>query len=179
MRSSVSWFLAPLAVVTLLGCPLDIQVRPEEATDAGCDEKSCRALCAADSECPDDERCNRFEERCEPGPRLTEECFGFDSCQGFANCTKGRCEMSCTYECGRGYQCAPDKICVETCTAGPPETLGRFCQSSLECTRCGICVDSGAGRRCHQPCGSDSDCPGGAEGSCQTLPGSSVHVCWL
>jgi hypothetical protein len=180
MRPSVPWFLVPLALVTLLGCPLDIQVRGEEAEpDAGCQGSDCRASCTSDAECPDSERCYDFDGRCEPGPRLTEECSGFNSCQAYANCKNSRCELRCTFGCPLGYQCAPDGICVETCTGNAPETLGRFCASSLECTRCGVCLDSGAGKRCHQPCTSDDECPDGSPGSCQAVAGGSLHVCQL
>ncbi|WP_163992909.1 latent transforming growth factor beta-binding protein [Pyxidicoccus caerfyrddinensis] len=180
MHPPVSWFLVSLGLLMVLGCPLDIQVRPEEGTDAGCQGKDCETLCVADSECPESHRCDDFEGHCAPGPRLTEECSDFISCQGLASCEDGRCELRCaSYECPPGYQCGPDKVCVETCTGGPPETLGAFCDSSLDCTRCGFCVDGGGSKRCHQPCSSDGDCPGGAVGSCQAVPGGSLHVCRL
>ena len=65
MRPPVPWFLAPLVLVTLLGCPLDIQVRPAEHTDAGCQGRDCQTPCVADSQCLDSERCDTFDERCE------------------------------------------------------------------------------------------------------------------
>ena len=179
MRPPVSWFLVPLALLSVLGCPLDIQVRPEDGTDTGCRGSACETPCVADSECSDAYRCDGLYERCEAGPRLTEECSGFGTCQGGASCEDGRCELRCVYGCPLGYRCAPEDLCVETCTGGPLETLGDFCDSSLDCTRCGFCVESGGAKKCHQPCSADADCPGGASGSCQLVPGGSLRVCRL
>ncbi|MFP2928137.1 latent transforming growth factor beta-binding protein [Pyxidicoccus sp. 3LG] len=181
MRPSVSTFFSVLALMTVLGCPLDIQVRPEEAPDAGCEEEPCEQPCASDAECPDDARCYDFEERCVPGPRLTEACSGFNSCQPYANCKDNRCELRCNFGCPLGYRCGPEALCVETCTGGArPERLGDFCNSSLDCTRCGFCVEAEGGKRCHQPCQSDSECPEGAPGSCQQVPGKEgLRVCRL
>ena len=179
MRQPASWFLALLGLLTVLGCPLDIQVRPKEFPDAGCEGRDCDTPCARDMECPDGQRCDDFYDRCEPGPRLTERCVGVTQCPAFADCENGRCELKCLYGCPLGYQCGPESVCVEECTDGPPETLGDFCGSSMDCTRCGVCVDSGGAKRCHQPCTSDGDCPGGAAGTCQPVSGSSLRVCRL
>ncbi|MFP2908758.1 latent transforming growth factor beta-binding protein [Pyxidicoccus sp. 3LFB2] len=179
MRLHVLSFLAPLALLTALGCPLDIEVRPDETADAGCQGAACVRACTRDSECPAEQRCDTFYEECEPGPRLTQECSGVTSCQGLASCEEGRCELRCSYGCPPGYRCSPESVCVEECTEGPPERLGDFCASSLDCTRCGFCVDAGGAKRCHQPCSADSDCAGGGAGACQVVPGSSLRVCRL
>lgn len=177
MRRSVPWLLAPLALMWVLGCPLDIQVRPEEAPDAGCPDGVCP--CMRDTDCPEEQRCGDFYDKCEPGPRLTEECSGIGSCPSFAHCEDNRCQLSCTYGCPLGYQCAPESFCVEACTAGPPETLGNACDSSMDCLRCGFCVGSSGAKRCHQPCRFDADCPGSEPGACQPVPGSSLRACRL
>lgn len=169
MRQPASWFLALLGLLTLLGCPLDIEVRPEEVPTP----------CVRDSECPDGQRCDDYSERCKPGTRLTEPCARSTSCPPYSSCENGRCERSCLYGCPLGYRCDPESLCVEECTQGPPETLGDFCDSSVDCTRCGFCVDAGGTKRCHQPCTSDGDCPGGAAGSCQPVPRGSLRVCRL
>ncbi|RYZ42058.1 MAG: FHA domain-containing protein [Myxococcaceae bacterium] len=38
-------------------------------------------------------------------------------------------------------------------------------------------VDLGGGKRCHQPCLSDAECPGGAPRACAVLAGSSLRAC--
>lgn len=177
MRPHLLSFLAPLALVMLLGCPLDIQVRPDEVADAGCQGDAC--VCTGDRECPEDQRCDTFYEECEPGPRLTEACSGVAVCPGFASCEDGRCELKCLYGCPPGYRCAPESVCVEECSAGPTESLGRFCESSLDCGRCGFCVEARGAKKCHQPCTADSDCPGGGADACQPVPGSTLRVCQL
>ncbi|NMO13643.1 latent transforming growth factor beta-binding protein [Pyxidicoccus fallax] len=179
MRPSASGFLALLGLLTLLGCPLDIQVRSEEVPDAGCEDDDCATPCVRDSECPDGQRCRDIYDRCEPGARITEPCAGLSSCPGFSNCKNGRCELACSRGCPLGYRCGPESLCVEECTQEPPETLGDHCDSSMDCTRCGFCVDAGGTKRCHQPCKSDEECPDGAAGSCQPVPGSSLRVCRL
>ncbi|MBZ4418880.1 hypothetical protein K8638_20625 [Myxococcus sp. RHST-1-4] len=75
--------------------------------------------------------------------------------------------------CRPGYRCAPDEVCVEACT-GVPETLGLTCDNSLDCNRCGVCLPSGDVLRCRQPCRLDRDCPGGAQGSCEQVGGTSA-----
>ncbi|WP_164019753.1 latent transforming growth factor beta-binding protein [Pyxidicoccus trucidator] len=179
MRPHFLSFLAPLALLTVLGCPLDIQVRSEDAADAGCQGDTCVRACTGDFECPEGQRCDAFYEECESGPRLTQVCSGVASCPAFASCEDGRCELRCSYGCPPGYRCDPESVCVEECTAGQPETLGNFCESSLDCTRCGFCVDAGGAKKCHRPCTSDSDCPGGPSGACQPVPGGSLRVCRL
>ncbi|MCP3137753.1 latent transforming growth factor beta-binding protein [Pyxidicoccus xibeiensis] len=177
MRNPVLSLLACLALLTLLGCPLDIEVREE---DLVCEDEPCGTSCVADAECPDDQRCDGLEDVCVPGPRLTETCSGFGSCQPYASCEESRCEMSCSYGCPPGYRCGPENLCVEECTSGVPETLGDYCETSMDCTRCGFCVaDAGGAKRCHQPCSSDGDCPGGTPGSCELIPRSSLRVCRL
>lgn len=170
------WRLS-LLLVWMLGCPLDIQVRPEEAPDAGCPDGVCP--CLGDRDCPDGQRCDTFHDECESGPRLTDECNGIGECPSFANCEDNRCQLSCTYGCPPGYQCAPESVCVEECIAGPPETVGGACDSSMDCLRCGYCVGPTGAKRCHQPCRSDSDCPGGEPGGCEAVPGGSLRVCRL
>jgi hypothetical protein len=179
VKTPLPTFLLLLVLLTALGCPLDIQVRPEAGTDAGCQGEDCARACTRDLDCPDGQRCDDFYDVCEPGSRLTEECSGFGTCPAYADCKNSRCEQRCTFGCPLGYQCGPESLCVEQCTAGPPETLGRFCASSLDCTRCGFCVESGDGKKCHQPCGGDADCPGGGAGACQLVPGGSLRVCRL
>jgi hypothetical protein len=176
-----AFFRLVLATVLLggLGCPLDIEVRAP-AEDAGCPEP-CQVSCDSDAQCPDGQRCDTvYNGRCEAGPRLTQECTRLASCPAFALCEKGHCALRCTYGCPPGYQCGPEGVCVETCTGGPPETLGNFCESSMACARCGFCVSTGGAKRCHQPCKADAECAGGAPGACQPVgEGSPMRVCRL
>ncbi|MBN9685702.1 MULTISPECIES: latent transforming growth factor beta-binding protein [unclassified Corallococcus] len=175
MRFPLSFLMLLLLVAT--GCPLDIQVR--EALDAGCSGDACVLSCAADRECPEDQRCSALYEECEPGPRLTEPCFEPLDCPTYTYCVKGRCSRDCERGCPTGYQCspAPESLCVETCEGLSPEHLGDSCETSMDCARCGFCTDSGQGRRCHQPCRSDAECPGAKPGGCVLIPGSSLRVC--
>ncbi|RKG80055.1 latent transforming growth factor beta-binding protein [Corallococcus exercitus] len=172
-------FLLVLGVLLVgPGCPLDIQVREEP--DAGCSGDSCTLACAADRECPAGQRCNDFYDECEPGPRITEPCADNIACSGIASCKDGRCARRCSVnDCPLGYQCSPgpESLCVETCEGLTPENLGRFCASSMECTRCGLCTDSGGGKKCHQPCRSDAECPDARPGVCVVIPGSTLRVC--
>ncbi|QRK10731.1 latent transforming growth factor beta-binding protein [Archangium violaceum] len=169
--------LAPLALVTVLGCPLDIDVRePDTVTDAG------PWACVKDQDCPDGQRCDDASEdnHCEKGPRVTQPCGGYGTCSYGVFCDEGRCEEGCLgIPCRLGYQCAPDFECVEACTEGPPSNLGAWCKSSTECGRCGFCVALGGGeKQCHQPCTADAQCPEGAPGTCVLVaPGKSARVC--
>ncbi|RKH03857.1 latent transforming growth factor beta-binding protein [Corallococcus carmarthensis] len=175
MRFSLSFLLVLLVLVVGPGCPLDIQVR--EAPDAGCSESSCSSPCDADRECPAGQRCNLFFKDCEDGPRLTEPCSAATSCSGNARCTGGRCVQGCGQGCPVGYLCGPESTCVETCEGMTPATLGSYCTTSMDCTRCGFCADSGSGKKCHQPCRSDAECPDAKPGACVLLPGSTLRVC--
>jgi hypothetical protein len=167
--------LVPLALVTVLGCPLDIQVR-EEDPDEG------PRACVKDQECPEGQRCDDAsrDNHCIEGPRVTQPCTGFGTCSYLAFCQKGRCVEGCLggATCRLGYQCAPDDECVEACTEGPPTKAGSYCGSSTDCGRCGFCVAlGGGGKQCHQPCTADAECPGGAPGACMVVPGSTARVC--
>ncbi|OJT26591.1 hypothetical protein BO221_00660 [Archangium sp. Cb G35] len=167
--------LAPLALVTMLGCPLDIQVREEDPGDAG------PRACVKDQECPDGQRCNDAsrDNVCEDGPRVTQPCPGFGTCSYTVFCEKGVCVHGCLgADCRPGYQCAPDYKCVEACAEGPPTKAGEFCDTSTDCGRCGFCVSlGGEAKRCHVPCTADTQCPGGAPGACVLVPGKTVRVC--
>lgn len=175
MRFPLSFLLLILLVAP--GCPLDIQVREE--LDAGCLGDACVRSCAADRECPEDQRCSDVYRECESGPRLTEPCSDPLACSTFAYCVKGRCTRDCDPGCPTGYQCspAPESLCVETCEGLPPEHLGDSCETSMDCARCGFCANLGRGKTCHQPCRSDAECPGGQAGTCVQLPGSTLRVC--
>ncbi|WP_223645985.1 Dickkopf N-terminal cysteine-rich domain-containing protein [Corallococcus sp. EGB] len=165
-------------LVTLLaapGCPLDIQVREE--ADAGCDESSCQQTCDADRECPAGQRCHSLYEVCEDGPRLTEPCSSSSDCASNARCMGGHCVRSCERGCPLGYQCGPESTCVETCEGRTGGHLSEYCETSMDCTPCGFCTDSGGGRKCHQPCRSDAECPGGGAGSCVPISGTGLRVC--
>ncbi|MCY1042356.1 latent transforming growth factor beta-binding protein [Corallococcus sp. bb12-1] len=177
MRLPGSSFLAVLLLLTAVGCPLDIQVRDE--ADAGCSDDACVRSCSSDRECPDGQRCDGAFQQCEPGARLTERCADSFSCPGLARCEGGRCSLACGSGCPVGYRCGPEDLCVEICDGLPPATLDAFCSSSLECGRCGFCVDSGGVKKCHQPCRLDVECPGGAPGVCRLLPGGDLGVCRL
>lgn len=168
--------LAPLALVTVLGCPLDIEVR--EDTDAG------PRACVKDQECPDGQRCGDDSEdnHCVPGPRVTQPCSGgYGTCSYAASCQNGLCTENCVGgPCRLGYQCAPDYKCVEACTEGPPTKTGDFCETSTDCGRCGFCVATGSKEmKCHQPCSSDAECPGATPGVCEKVLLSSLRVCHL
>ncbi|QRO02298.1 latent transforming growth factor beta-binding protein [Archangium violaceum] len=170
--------VVPLALVTVLGCPLDIEVRePPLDTDAG------PRACVKDQDCPEGQRCDDAysDNHCEPGPRVTQSCTGDFTCSYLASCVEGRCELGCLGgRCRPGYQCAPDRECVEACSEGAPTKLGDYCDGSTDCGRCGFCVAlSGSGeKRCHQPCTSDTEC-GGETGACQKVTNSTLHVCRL
>lgn len=171
--------LAPLALVTVLGCPLDIELRePDTGTDAG------PWACVKDQDCPDGQRCSDASKNkhCVKGPRVTQPCEGgYGTCSYGASCAKGLCQEYCAGgPCRLGYQCAPDLECVEACTEGPPTNLGHYCDGSTACGRCGVCVALGSGQKkqCHQPCTADAQCPGGAPGACVLVPGiGSARVC--
>ncbi|WP_257448307.1 latent transforming growth factor beta-binding protein [Archangium lipolyticum] len=170
--------LAPLALVTVLGCPLDIEVREQDNPDAG------PLACVKDQECPEGQRCGDASRNnhCEPGPRVTQPCSGYGTCSYAAFCQDGLCSLDCVGgPCRLGYQCAPDYECVEACTEGPPTKIGVFCNSSTECGRCSVCVPSGSSgeKRCHQPCSADAECPGAAPGVCEKVPGRPGRVCHL
>jgi hypothetical protein len=180
MRLLPSWLLASLVLLVGAGCPLDIQVREEPETDAGCFRPSCVRDCSSDRDCPDDERCNGFDAKCEPGARLTQECGDNLDCTTFARCLRGRCTQTCNGTCPKDYQCSPENTCVESCAGlPPPKSLGRYCDSSQECGRCGFCADveSQGAKRCHQPCRSDAECPGATAGACVAIPGSALRAC--
>lgn len=177
MRLPVSFRLALLVLWMGPGCPLDIQVRDE--ADAGCAGQDCVLACLSDRECPEGQRCNDAFGQCEPGTRLTEPCADSFSCPSLAFCREDRCTRPCSSGCPSGYLCGPESQCVEACQGMPPESLGRFCQGSLECTRCGFCADTGGVKKCHQPCQADAECPGGEPGVCQLIPGSTLRVCRL
>lgn len=166
-----------LLVVLLVGpgCPLDIQVREEP--DAGCEDSSCEQVCDADRECPVGQRCNDLSDVCEDGPRLTEPCSVSFDCDSNARCMDGHCVRSCVRSCPLGYQCGPETTCVESCERRTAGHLGDYCENSMDCTPCGFCADSGDGRRCHQPCRSDAECPEGKAGSCVLLSGTDLRVC--
>jgi hypothetical protein len=171
--------LAALLGTTWLGCPLDIQVREE----VPCEEPDCQEdrPCDDDSGCRDGWRCTQAGQ-CEQGPRLGEACDGFD-CQYLAVChpLHHRCEYTCRrdLDCPHGYLCSPDSLCIAQCAGAPPETLGRTCQSSADCARCGVCLASGGTERCHQPCTRDEDCPGGAPGVCEQVGSGPHRACRL
>jgi hypothetical protein len=177
MRPCALFAVLAAVLLAAVGCPLDIEVRPPVG-DAGCPEP-CVIPCERDSQCPEEQRCDAvYNGRCEPGPRLTQACGAFTSCPAFSNCDQGHCALKCIYGCPPGYRCGPEEVCVEECTGGPLETLGHACESSLECARCGFCVSTGGAKQCHQPCKTDTDCPGGAAGACQSGPeGSAWRVC--
>ncbi|MGE6761460.1 latent transforming growth factor beta-binding protein [Corallococcus interemptor] len=170
--------LLPLIVLVLLvgpGCPLDIQVR--EAPDAGCSEDDCPSACASDRECPEDQRCHYLYNECEDGPRLTEPCSVSFDCSSNARCMGGHCVRSCAQGCPLGYQCGPEATCVETCDGLTPSNLGSYCETSMDCTRCGFCADLGDGKKCRLPCKSDAECPDGGAGSCAQIPGTTLRAC--
>lgn len=170
-----SFLLVAFVLLVGPGCPLDIQVRGEP--DAGCSEDSCALACEADRECPDEQRCHYLYNTCEDGPRLTEACSDSLDCPGNSRCMGGHCVRSCERGCPLGYQCGPEATCVETCDGLTPSNLGSYCETSMDCTRCGFCTDLGGGKRCHQPCRSDAECPGGSAGSCAQIPGTALRAC--
>lgn len=178
MHHRLLLLLAALLSTALLGCPLDIQVRE----DPPCTGQDCPSdlSCTQDSNCQEGWRCEQTGQ-CEQGPRLGEACEGFN-CQRFAFChpVNNRCAYSCANDgdCPRSYRCSPDSLCIAECSGTPPETLGLTCDSSTDCVRCGVCVDSGGTKRCRQPCQRDEDCPGGAPGVCEQV-GLVERVCRL
>ncbi|ADO73779.1 hypothetical protein [Stigmatella aurantiaca] len=179
MRPSAFVLLVPFLLLGGLGCPIDIDVRPPSQDGGDC-AGPCTLPCDRDSQCPEDQRCDiTYNKRCEPGLRLTEACTVFTSCPSLSICDEGYCAQSCIYGCPTGYQCGPEEVCVEACTGGPPGTLGNYCESSMECTRCGFCVSTGGEKKCHQPCKADAECLEGGLGACQALPGSTLRVCRL
>ncbi|MCP3101035.1 hypothetical protein LZ198_19350 [Myxococcus sp. K15C18031901] len=141
---------------------------------AGCDGRVCTLTCSTDFQCPVGRRCRQSQ--CEVGPRLGEGCTSSLECTTVANChpTRRRCEESCNPQAGggiclsEGYRCASDSVCVEACSDAPT-TVGRTCENSLDCARCGECLPSDQGLRCRQLCARDSDCPGGAAGACEVV----------
>jgi len=147
---------------------------------ATCSGGTCVLTCSTDWDCPEDRRCDEASDRCEVGSRIGEPCEdGFD-CQSFVQCntTRDRCEVNCSndFACPPGYRCSPDSTCVENCT-GVPESLGLTCESSLDCSRCGLCVESGGEKRCRASCQLDRDCPGGAAGACEQVGTSKLRAC--
>jgi hypothetical protein len=147
---------------------------------ASCSGGTCVLPCSTDWDCPDDRRCDEATEKCERGPRIGEACVDDFDCQSFVQCNeaRGRCEDPCTSDvaCAPGYRCSPDSTCVENCT-GVPETVGLTCESSLDCSRCGLCVASGSEKRCRASCQLDRDCPGGAAGACEQVGTSKLKAC--
>jgi len=178
MRQLLFLLFPVLASLMVLGCPLDIQVRCEESSDCGENEPT---RCSTDSDCQDTERCHQQRLRCEVGPRLGEACREAFECPIFTVChlERRRCEAPCVNDmsCPPGYRCSPDRLCVEECSDAPPETLGLTCETSMDCARCGFCVDSGGEQQCRQPCQLDRDCPGGAEGVCEQVGTSQLRAC--
>lgn len=139
---------------------------------------SCVLSCESDFECPAGRRCQ--DAYCVKGPRLGEFCMDSFDCGTFAMCdpTFEWCFEQCAndFGCPNGYRCSPDQFCIPRCE-GTPSKLGQTCENSMNCD-CGFCVDDDNGMlRCHQRCLLDSDCPGGAPGSCEMR--GNYRVCRL
>lgn len=195
--------VATLLSTVWLGCPLDIQVRCEDAASCGGNDVCVSGLCtpssgtgdagtdggmdggvkkcAADTECPEDSRCGERTQQCELGSRLGERCYESYECPWSATCSALRnvCVKYCTLDqyCPSGYQCSPDKLCVAECTA-PPETVGRPCSDSMECG-CGFCVNTGGQELCRLPCVFDQDCPRVEAGVCEQVGSTNKRACKL
>lgn len=141
------------------------------------------STCSTDLECPEDRRCSETWHTCELGPRLGEACEDSFDCglSGSCNPQRSRCEKTCSQDlyCPNGYRCSPDELCVEKCSSAPPETVGLTCETSMDCARCGFCVDSGGVKQCRQPCQLDRDCPGGATGVCERVGSTQLKACRL
>ena len=156
-----------LLLAVLGGCPLVIEVRQ----DGGRVEPN---VCATDFECDAGSRCEYSA--CVVGKRIGDPCLDVFDCPALMGCDPAlqKCAVSCVNDssCPPGYRCAPDDTCIEACP-GVPATLGQNCESSLDCQRCGVCVNNGNGLRCFQRCTLDRDC-GDAGVRCEGTTGKKT-----
>lgn len=171
-------------VIADAGCaavvPLDqpCQATCECETAGAFCQGTCVLSCTTDFECPTGRRCDQGV--CRVGPRLGEACEdSWDCLTGQCDLTRKRCEQYCSHDgsCPSGYRCAPDGYCVEKCD-DVPATLGLTCEISVDCPRCGFCVQAADSvLRCHQRCSLDRDCGDGGLGACEDR--FSYRVCRL